>query len=461
MFLEKISNFFVKNRKKIFFYSLFAVFIFIALHDVSFAVNEGGSQVTQSSATETDKWVKIWNWIIASLTTLLGILTYFVTLLLDPDFVSWKLFEINTKLHDLWILVSNIVYFIFAFILIWIAFMNIIWKWDKWELKQALPKFIIWVLIVPFSWFFVSLIVSLANILTFAALSLPSNTFPDYNQSLNKIYIPEVCTINLEQWDWKASNNNKQESSSVKEWINCENPSGWSWYTLSELTLDSSFWLISSYTYWLLKVDKLDSVDWWAIVNGLKTVEDLIVYLLFSWVFILAYSILIIALAIVLVVRVIWLWIYMALSPLFWLAYFFWKDSNSEIFKKINITEFIALAMVPVYTTLALSFWFLFLSLTMNWISGELDEKAKSKGDIINNDKFIINWSWITIKFNNGEKEVKLNVKWWWAFAQIYSSTSKFAWSFTKSQLWVIGTIFVNVFLSCYILGSYYGSFTS
>jgi hypothetical protein len=39
MFLERISNFLIKNRKKIFFYSLFAIFIFIVLHDVSFAEN--------------------------------------------------------------------------------------------------------------------------------------------------------------------------------------------------------------------------------------------------------------------------------------------------------------------------------------------------------------------------------------------------------------------------------------
>jgi Na+-transporting methylmalonyl-CoA/oxaloacetate decarboxylase gamma subunit len=50
----------------------------------------------------------------------------------------------STKFKEVWIMVSNIVYFVFAFILIWIAFMNIIGKnADQYQLKQALPKFIV------------------------------------------------------------------------------------------------------------------------------------------------------------------------------------------------------------------------------------------------------------------------------------------------------------------------------
>jgi len=40
MFLERISNFLVKNRKKIFFYTFFTIFIFMASGDVSFAADK-------------------------------------------------------------------------------------------------------------------------------------------------------------------------------------------------------------------------------------------------------------------------------------------------------------------------------------------------------------------------------------------------------------------------------------
>ncbi|USN59058.1 MAG: hypothetical protein H6767_03045 [Candidatus Peribacteria bacterium] len=95
-------------------------------------------------------------------------------------------------------MVSNIIYFIFAFLLIWIAFMNIIGKeGDTYQLKTALPKFIVGVLIVPFSWFFVQFVLSLSAILTASALTLPSDTFPDYNAGISKIDVYKECTINL------------------------------------------------------------------------------------------------------------------------------------------------------------------------------------------------------------------------------------------------------------------------
>lgn len=56
--------------------------------------------------------------------------------------------------------------------------MNIIGKGDgTWELKQALPKFIVGVLIVPFSWFFVQFLLSLSAILTVGVLTLPYESF--------------------------------------------------------------------------------------------------------------------------------------------------------------------------------------------------------------------------------------------------------------------------------------------
>ncbi len=432
MFLEKISNFLVKNRKKIIFYSFFILFIFIVFHNSSFATVVASTTQTASDTwvvnSDTNKRLKIWNSIVASIASVLGVFTYLVTLLLDPKFISGELFGINNKLHELWILMSNIVYFIFAFILIWIALMNIIWKGDKWELKQALPKFIIWVLIVPFSWFFVSLIISLSNILTFAALSLPAETFTDYKNTINSIEIPNKCYLNL-----------KSNSKEDKWWFYCED----STISLWSLTENSIFWLVSAYTNGLLKVDSLSRVSKSQVWKAIESLEDLIIYILFSGIFILIYFILMMALAIVLLVRVIWLWIYMALSPLFWLAYFFWKDSNSEIFKKINVTEFIGIAMVPVYTTLALSFWFLFLSMTMTWLEGMNDQWKANNAWV--SQKYSLDENGITLKLWEKEKKVRLEVI-WWAFSQLSSGISKYGGDFINWTFGFIWAIFMNIF---------------
>ncbi len=389
---------------------------------------------TNDSWTNKDfvKWAKIWNWVVAWISAILWVWIYLATLLLDPWFTSWTSFWINTKLHAIWILVSNVVYFIFAFLLIWIAFMNIIWKWDKWELKQAMPKFIVWVLIVPFSWFFVNLVVSLANILTFSALALPGDTFSWYETVLNKIPIPTTCTLDLHEW--------------AKEWLKCDpkmtKDGGTPDNNLWQITHNSVFWLLMNYSYWLLHVDTLPTIDTNNIATWvIKSVEDMIRYLLFSWIFILVYGILIITLIIVLIVRAVWLWIYLALSPLFWLAYFFWKDWGGDLMKKFNVSEFIWLAMVPVYTVLALSFWFLFLHMTMTWMT------AKSSGTS-SQSNMKIDKNGINIDLWNGHNS-KLIVKWWWAFANLlvdWKSAFKAVWDIWDSQLWFVGTIFMNIF---------------
>jgi|TARA_Y100001960_G_C14364840_1_gene676174 hypothetical protein len=57
---------------------------------------------------------------------MLALLTYLATLFLDPSWLNGSVFGLSDKFKEIWILVSNIVYFAFAFILIWIALVNIV-----------------------------------------------------------------------------------------------------------------------------------------------------------------------------------------------------------------------------------------------------------------------------------------------------------------------------------------------
>jgi len=424
MFLERISNFLVKNRKKIFFYTFFTIFIFMASGDVSFAADKD----------KTDR-VSILNTWLASISAIAWVMIYFVTMLLDPWFTSWTTFWINDKLHVVWILVSNIVYFIFAFILIWIAFMNIIWKGDKWELKQAMPKFIVWVFIVPFSWLIVSLVVSLSNILTIAALQLPSDSFPDFWQKLNNIHVKTDCNLDFKKlssgtWTW--------------DWFWCN----WKDISLWDSVKSSAFWLVSAYVYGLIKIDDLPKIKNEQLGKKvIKNLLDMILYIVFNLLFVLIFFILIVALWIVLLVRIIWLWIYMALSPLFWLSYFFWKDSWWDLMKKFNFTEFLWLAMVPVYTMLALSFWFVFLSVTMEWLK---ESKSQWNNSMFKIEKDTINFKpWIS---DEQGKDVIFKFKVTWGpFSQLMGENNKnnkeWFMSWLKwASLWFVWAIFMNIF---------------
>jgi hypothetical protein len=58
--------------------------------------------------------------------TIIALLTSLIALLLNPGWVNGTIFGFEIFLKDIWRLISNIVYFVFAFLLIAIAFMNII-----------------------------------------------------------------------------------------------------------------------------------------------------------------------------------------------------------------------------------------------------------------------------------------------------------------------------------------------
>ncbi|MBT3727351.1 hypothetical protein HOG21_06985 [bacterium] len=57
---------------------------------------------------------------------IVALLTYLATIFLSPSWLNGSLFGLNGYFKEIWIRVSNVVYFVFAFLLIWIAFMNII-----------------------------------------------------------------------------------------------------------------------------------------------------------------------------------------------------------------------------------------------------------------------------------------------------------------------------------------------
>lgn len=354
--LDKISS----NKRNILWIIVWFLLFFV-LSDSVFAddvTNTSNFEKARQTAASAAEWI----WTI--LTVFLSVLTYLSTVFLSPEWINGSLFGLNWYFKSIWILISNVVYLIFAFIIIWIAFMNIIWKWqEKYALKQALPKFVVGVLIVPFSWFLVQFILSISAVLTISALNLPFETFKTFDNKLSEVKIPTKCTLNLKSEDPNKTWTNWKEE--TKKFFDCWGKDAKK-ISLSELRssekgIDSIFWVIWIYTYGILSIESMDNLNA-SEINKITNMLDLIVKLVFDVLFIVVYSILMIALWLVLMVRWIYIWIYVMISPVFWLMYFFDKTSGWwEFFDKFNLKQFISLVMVPVYTMLALSFWLLFI----------------------------------------------------------------------------------------------------
>ncbi len=376
MVLQSLLSYLQRNKKTLFFITLIVWFWFSTLSWVfAAAPSDGGTWISQEDAN-----ILIWylNLFLKAAAALLALATSFVSIFLYPGWVNGTMFGLQDYLREIWILVSNVIYFIFAGILITIAFMNIIGKWEgTWELKQAMPRFIVGVLIVPFSWFAVQFLLSLSAILTVWVLTLPYNSFqqePLFAQAIewtdNELTSQEFCKniiINFSDsrvpgsTDWIAS----WQDAEFAEIFQCKDDGmvtikeiiSWEWN--AEWLDNNVFWVISVYTYWILRLDKLDTIES-ADLNTIKGIADLLFKVGFDLLFVVIYMLLMVALFLALLTRGIRLWVFMMLSPVFGLLYFLWKTSDGG-WEKFSPKEFIALAFVPVYVAAALAFGLTFI----------------------------------------------------------------------------------------------------
>ncbi|MDD2907490.1 MAG: hypothetical protein PHH98_02510 [Candidatus Gracilibacteria bacterium] len=367
---SKLLDKFRANKRNI-LWIIVGVSLFFVLSDSVFAADAATATNTAFEKAKATAGSAM-SWIGATIAVFLSLLTYLTTIFLSPEWINGSLFGLNTYFKDIWILISNVVYLVFAFILIWIAFMNIIGKGqEKYALKQALPKFIVGILIVPFSWFLVQFILSLSAVLTISALNLPFETFPTFGKTLATTTIPKSCTVNLKSI---GKNDSTATDSTVEEkgFIYCDKDlkTNLSDVLNSGKSSDSIFGIIATYTYGVLGLENISNMNA-NDLTGIKTMGDLVVKLLFDVLFVVVYSILMIALGLVLMVRGIYIWIYIMISPIFGLMYFFDKTSGGgEFFDKFNIKQFISLAMVPVFSMLALTFGLLFMYVVGNGMTG-------------------------------------------------------------------------------------------
>ncbi len=357
MLIGKILNFLKTNKKTLFYIAFIAVFFMISTDWV--LANEGVKTAWESESTN------LYNALIQTVSTGIGMLSSIVGLFLNPSWTNGTGIWLHVHLKDLWIMISNIVYVIFAFLLIIIAFMNIIWKWDKWELKQALPKFFIWVLIVPFSWMFVQVVIAISSFLSVSVLMLPYDVLSNSpTNSWEEIKAKPVCTTYIVV----SKSQGKDQSANTANTSWC----GGTTSIAELLKSDGVYGLLNIYTYGIFSLDQLSQINGQEVdsfTSLFKIGINLIVILLFA----IIYFILMVSLCLALFVRWMWLWMYMIFSPVFGLLYFFDKSKDWFMEGKFSISEFVSLAMVPVYVSAALAFGLLFIFVAGSSFSNESD----------------------------------------------------------------------------------------
>jgi hypothetical protein len=429
MNLNKLKQFFLKNKKEILFFSSFMIIIFSTIDN------------TFANAPKEDTFIAALNWILTIASSFIAMLTALVSLLLNPGWINGTIFGFDIYLKEIWVLISNIVYFIFAFILITISFMNIVGNWaGTWELKTALPKFVVWVVMVPFTWFFVQFVLSISAFLTVAVLSLPHDVMT-WNKNFDEYKKIKMCntfvidTVTKDKEEIEAGGKIQDSwctKNAVDFWgtsVSLDSILSWD---NSKWTSESVFWIINLYSYWIMKVDTIKELDS-KIVKTVKDLSNLSIKVVIDVLFLIVYLILIIALFMALFARWVWLWIYAMFSPIFGLLFFFWKAKEWVWDKKFWVWEFIKLALVPVYVSAALAFGLLFMFVASQWLSkNNSDWGSKIFTEVVEKDvekkSSAIDIWWF-----------KLVMKWvvWWTWEGIMSSMGNWLWQMIIQLFWL------------------------
>ncbi|MDD5212986.1 MAG: hypothetical protein PHG82_00955 [Candidatus Gracilibacteria bacterium] len=361
--ISKIKTKILKNKNNIIFVAFF-VLLFSA--DNAFAAD-----ATPADGSDVVKWV---NGMMSVVTSGLGLMTGLVMKFLEPGWTSGTVFGLNDILKNIWVMISNIVYFVFAFLLISIAFMNIIGHGDNnYQLKTALPKLIVGIIIVPFTWFIVQFIVSISSILTASVIQLPYDIFKGSDTQasiLKQVKIPNECTVDMSATG-SGVTCNKDKVTTLDQMMNSK---------------DSIGGVVAFYSFGLINIGHLtqltsDQLSGGEIGSGIKSIFDLGLKVIVDITFVIAYLILLGAIALALFTRGIYLWLYTMFSPIFGLMYFFGKSLPSGMKKLeiLTIPKLIGLAFVPVYVAAALSFGFIFLISAGHGLAGFTQDNDGAK----------------------------------------------------------------------------------
>jgi hypothetical protein len=292
--------------------------------------------------------VKMYNTAIDTLNMLLWVVTVVVSpailfagWLMSPDWTSGDLFGLRTPMYNLWVTVSNIVYFIYAILLILIA-LGTMFGQDKFSYKVMLPKLALGILMVPFTWWFVQWTISIASVITASVITIPAETMNSDTQKngawwTNKS-IPTKIVISETGTGW-------YKNDSVTEYISPK-------VYLTESSGMYGYMMV--YAYSIFKFDQVRQLN--GLNDVIKAWAWIVHQSVIAAIMFIVFGLLTMALIAMLLVRAIKLWVYAIFSPLFTFRFvagsnLMWGSEDS-----FTIKEFIWLAFVPAIVWLTLSF---------------------------------------------------------------------------------------------------------
>ncbi len=279
--------------------------------------------------------VQVLNLVFTIITFLLTPAIVLAGWLLSPDWTMGDFFGLRPYFINVWVLVSNLVYIIFAMMLLWMAVMQIFSSESNYAFKKKLPRFLVGIMIVPFTWLIVSWTLSFANQAVAAVLSIPMGAISslqgtDEEKSFfhNRV-IPTKFVLDFAQDAPAASAESVgcTDNGETADGTKCISPAEFVTYNQS-----GPFFIIMIYAYDIFKIQNTETVNFSSVCGAsdgstadaescISSIGKLLSKFGVAFITTLFFAIILIALCWVLLARAFKLWIYVMFSPLFGLAY--------------------------------------------------------------------------------------------------------------------------------------------
>ncbi|MBP7058507.1 hypothetical protein KBB06_04180 [Candidatus Gracilibacteria bacterium] len=273
------------------------------------------------------------------------------------------------RLLDIWVNIRNLVNILFVLVLLGIALYNVLGlKGQDWQFKAIMPKFVIALIAVNFSFIGLKVIIDAVNVVSTAIFAMPDVVQQNLSVQKDPNFDDKLCR--LIYGDNAVNEKDKvKDASAVKAndlSTVCVKESGKLKLSPSASYMMKRFNTQNFALFMAINFQKTANLNQVVSQSDLK-LKNLALNMIFSVIFTIIYGSAFVALFLVLLIRLIVLWLCLALSPLIALTYVFPQKMAASVGGEANLKEqFIQNAIAPIPIALVMTIGFILLDTLQN-----------------------------------------------------------------------------------------------
>lgn len=296
--MKKLIAYYFRHRRRLFriFFAFSIVALFILLPDTVFAAEEPAA----ATKTINDTLASIGD-TVAKLLQVCSMILWPVLMMIGSLLDNELIFggAMGERLLSVWVQIRNLVNILFVVILLAIAIYNILGLGEEGgslplAAKTALPKFVLALIAVNFSFLAVKVVLDFTNVVTGIVFALPSTTI-DRPANIPDLVEQKICGTNSMEVPGKARWCSEQK-------LTDEAKNFFGRFDRTNVTL-----------VYAIKFGR--AIDLKFIENGLKDIAQLTFNIIFNFILYMVYAVSFIVLFLVLLLRLVTLWVGVVLSP--------------------------------------------------------------------------------------------------------------------------------------------------